>query len=220
MFAWDGNSYIGNEYWEGMLTASGDPAAASCSFIPELLNPDINPKISGHNLHVASLHSGVQPYQEYQDSTRSPDNSGQPSVAPELQKPQGDLVAVRVVEFEFQKERERFWSRRQFILRGFDPFGPEVEKVDPHGSAARNGLEVGDQLIQVGDVRLWPGWRDQGKLDSILRSEDRIRVVVFRPDNNERNTVQSSSSVMVPRWILYHPSLQVDMSEVNGRKVL
>ena len=36
MFAWDGNSYVGNEYWDGMLSASGDPAAASCSMIPEV----------------------------------------------------------------------------------------------------------------------------------------------------------------------------------------
>lgn len=51
-YAWDGNAFPGNEYWAGMLDASGDPAAASCSGIPELQNPYINSKISGHNLFL------------------------------------------------------------------------------------------------------------------------------------------------------------------------
>lgn len=41
-FAWDSNAYVGNEYYVGMLSASGDPAAASHSVIADTLNPDRN----------------------------------------------------------------------------------------------------------------------------------------------------------------------------------
>jgi len=45
-YEWNSNSFPGNEYWFGLLSRSADPAAACCSTLAELQNPDINPYIS------------------------------------------------------------------------------------------------------------------------------------------------------------------------------
>ncbi|KAK4885440.1 hypothetical protein RN001_001711 [Aquatica leii] len=65
-YAWDGNALPGNEFWNGSLTASGDPAAASSTQIAELHNPHINSKVTAKNLRVAGPF-GVISFSKYRD---------------------------------------------------------------------------------------------------------------------------------------------------------
>lgn len=62
LFAWDGNSFVGNEYWAKNMIGSGDPLTVSACCIGQLCNPFINHKmldkiasLEPDNLELASL---------------------------------------------------------------------------------------------------------------------------------------------------------------------
>eukprot|EP00483_Globobulimina_turgida_P004270 UN04279 len=66
MYAWDSNAFPGNEYYHGMLSASGDPAAASCSTISFVQNSEINKEyINGKNTAVYFYNPETHKYEFY-----------------------------------------------------------------------------------------------------------------------------------------------------------
>merc|ERR1711964_108872 len=61
--AWDGNSWIVNEYWghsrkEGTLSYSGDSAAACCPTLWNHLHPDLNREYMSGDRTIVSLEKG------------------------------------------------------------------------------------------------------------------------------------------------------------------
>ena len=64
-YAWDGNALPGNEFWNGSLSSSGDPAAACSSQVAELHTSRINPRACGASLHVASAEHGILHIADY-----------------------------------------------------------------------------------------------------------------------------------------------------------
>ncbi|KAL7035170.1 hypothetical protein ACKWTF_008254 [Chironomus riparius] len=51
-YAWDGNSYPGNEYWFGMM-GSFDPQAINCSLLGQFQNPEVNVKLADpERIHI------------------------------------------------------------------------------------------------------------------------------------------------------------------------
>lgn len=55
----------GNEFWDGSLSSSSDPAAAASTQISELHNPHINEKVSAANLKVVTENNGLLSFDDY-----------------------------------------------------------------------------------------------------------------------------------------------------------
>ena len=89
MYAWDSNSFPGNEYYLGMLSASGDPAAASCSTISYVQNSEINKE------YVNGANSGIYFYN------------------PQTQK--YDFYKMKDIDFEENKEKWLKMSRESLV---------------------------------------------------------------------------------------------------------
>jgi Domain of unknown function (DUF4804) len=94
-YAWDGASFLGNEYWMGrdLLQASGDPAAACCSTAPQLQNPLINRFARGDNVHLMGLGMPLHPTNV---QTVQPAKTAQPIQPAKTAQP--TQVAVPVIQ--------------------------------------------------------------------------------------------------------------------------
>lgn len=65
VFAWDSNSYPGNEYWRQLYAASMDPVICSCSQISEILNEHINPYYKDVGLYFETVRNVDDILREY-----------------------------------------------------------------------------------------------------------------------------------------------------------
>jgi hypothetical protein len=103
-FAWDGGSYVGNEYWDGNLTASGDPAAACCSSIVISMHPKDN---SGFldRLNIVTKDGLVQALDEFTTQTKG--------VLPEVQN------IEEAAQLDMQTELFIFFQKDTYITKLF-----------------------------------------------------------------------------------------------------
>ena len=114
-FAWDGGSYVGNEYWENKLSASGDPAAACCSSIAISMNPEFNSFLD--KLNIVTIQGKVKTLESF-DKLEAPLLVESYQAASDIYTSEGVVaIASPIYRKEGDNEESLIFPYRQ-IIRG------------------------------------------------------------------------------------------------------
>ncbi|MDA9573578.1 DUF4804 domain-containing protein, partial [Rickettsiales bacterium] len=115
-FAWDGGSYVGNEYWENKLSASGDPAAACCSSIVISMNPEYN-RAFLDKLNIVTIQGKVETLESF-DKLEAPLLVESYQAASDIYTSEGVVaIASPIYRKEGDNEESLIFPYRQ-IIRG------------------------------------------------------------------------------------------------------
>ena len=134
MFAWDGNSCVGNEYWLNKLAASGDPAAVCSSYLAQLTDPSVNPHYLGKG---AGVHSGSDP------------KISSPSVRKSAPLEAFSIEEDRLVVYDKPKRKEVIQTQLTEMVRAYTG---KIERIQT-GLNGRNydkGLNSAEMTISCG----------------------------------------------------------------------
>ena len=71
-YAWDGNSFPGNEFYLGKSCSTGDSAAACSSMVAEVHNWKINVAVGAERLRISTKEGFVVPWHQYVEGQKVP----------------------------------------------------------------------------------------------------------------------------------------------------